>query len=189
MTRLVLTTCLAFGLAACGSSRDAMTDGPRAMVQITPTSAQGSDVRGDLSFAQTDGALRVTGTIRGLTPGSAHGFHLHRDGACGEADSDNDGQMEPGGAAGPHWDPLNTNDHEGPDDPFQSRHAGDLGNISAGADGVARIDMTLDNLSVSGQYGVVGRSVMVHADRDDLQSDPGGAAGTRVGCGVISMMN
>jgi Cu-Zn family superoxide dismutase len=189
MIRTLPALALALLLSACATSRADMDGMNRATVQITPTSADGSDVRGDITFTQASDILRITGTVRGLTPNAMHGFHIHRDPNCGEADSDGDGMMEPGGAAGPHWDPLNTNDHDGPDEDFASRHAGDLGNIQADANGVANIDMAKRELSVSGQFGVVGRALMVHADRDDLSTDPGGSAGARVGCGVIQMVN
>jgi Cu-Zn family superoxide dismutase len=64
---------------------------------------------------------------------------------------------------------------------------GDLGNIVADADGRAIIDiedteMTLD----SGPKGIIGRAVVVHAQPDDLESQPAGGSGDPVACGVIN---
>lgn len=184
MKHLLLLTAFGLTLTACDS--DDTDDRAATQVTISPTSADGSDVRGTITFTDTDGsdAVRVTGTITGLTPGD-HGFHLHRDPTCDDADSDDDGALEPAGAAGPHWDPLGTNNHAGPDTPFDERHAGDMGNITAGSDGTARVDLVADGLSVDGQYSVRGHALMVHSDRDDLETDPGGNSGTRVGCGVV----
>jgi Cu/Zn superoxide dismutase len=41
-----------------------------------------SGVGGDLAFNIDNGGVRVTGTVTGLEPGSAHGFHLHELGDC-----------------------------------------------------------------------------------------------------------
>ena len=44
----------------------------------------------------------------------------------------------------------------------------------------------VDGISVGkGADGVIGRGVIVHADPDDLKTDPGGNSGDRIGCGVI----
>ena len=65
------------------------------------------------------------------------------------------------------------------------RHAGDLGNLTAGPDGVVAGVVVDSLLALSGPTTVVGHAVIVHAGRDDLESQPGGAAGARVGCGVV----
>jgi Cu-Zn family superoxide dismutase len=178
--------CCVLTLSACAGSQQAEYGIERARAMIMPTSADGSDVRGTVTFNEVNGTLRITGTVSGLTPNSMHGFHLHQTGACGPADIDGDGMMEPGGAAGGHWDPLNTDNHDGPNEDFSDRHAGDLGNIQANSAGVATLNMAFPTLAVTGEYGVLGLAVMVHSDRDNLQQDPGGSAGTRIGCGVIS---
>jgi Cu-Zn family superoxide dismutase len=36
-----------------------------------------------------------------------------------------------------------------------------------------------------GPAGILGRSVVIHADPDDYQSQPAGNSGRRVACGVI----
>ena len=38
----------------------------------------------------------------------------------------------------------------------------------------------------SGAAGIIGRSVVIHADPDDYQSQPAGNSGRRVGCGIIA---
>ncbi len=188
-----LSLFLLLTLAACGTPEtdDALVDPPQsgidiveaasAMVRLAPTSADGASVAGDLAFTEEGSGVRLTGTLSGLTAGSTHGFHLHENGDCGPGD---DGT--PGGAAGGHWDPLATMNHEGPDAEFSTRHAGDLGNVTADGAGNAVLDLMLPDLSVGGANSVVGHSVMVHADVDDLASDPSGNAGARIGCGVIA---
>jgi Cu-Zn family superoxide dismutase len=70
--------------------------------------------------------------------------------------------------------------------PMDARHAGDLGNLTADADGKAHYEITVTNISVSSAgNSVLGRAVIVHAKPDD-GGQPTGNAGARVGCGVIS---
>ena len=65
---------------------------------------------------------------------------------------------------------------------------GDLGNLSADAAGAATKKMTAKGLIVGkGDNSVVGRAVIIHAKADDLTSQPTGAAGARVACGVIEL--
>jgi Cu-Zn family superoxide dismutase len=40
-------------------------------------------------------------------------------------------------------------------------------------------------VSLSGPDGLIGRGLVVHANADDLKSQPSGNAGARVACGVI----
>lgn len=82
--------------------------------------------------------------------------------------------------------------HGAPED--EERHVGDLGNIEAGSDGVARISITDKVIALSGDFNVLGRAVVVHSGEDDLgkggQSDSltTGHAGSRVACGVIGVL-
>ena len=71
------------------------------------------------------------------------------------------------------------------------RHAGDLGNIEATSDKAA-VDITDKQISLfPGKGCIMGRSVVVHADPDDLgkggfaDSKTTGHAGGRLSCGVI----
>lgn len=150
---------------------------------VRPTSAPGSDVQGVVRFHEMDGGLMVMVSLSGLPPGP-HAVHIHENAACGDGDSDDDGMMEPGGAAGGHWDPLMTMDHGAASEDLDDKHVGDLGNVTVGADGTVETSMTIETFPVD-DYDVAGHALMVHAGRDDLESDPGGNAGTRVGCGVI----
>lgn len=158
-----------------------------ATVEIAPTTAEGSNASGTITITHGgDSTLSMSGTISGLTPG-AHGFHLHAEGSCEEADSDNDGAMEPAGAAGPHYNKQGVDSlHAGPADPPEERHFGDFGNITADDNGEASVDLTVDRPEgIDFENDVVGRALIVHEGEDDLQSDPGGNSGTRFGCGMV----
>ena len=57
-------------------------------------------------------------------------------------------------------------EHGGPKD--LHRHAGDLGNVLAGSDGVAVIDIIDSHLSLTGGNSIIGRGLVIHATEDDL---------------------
>ena len=184
---LALAAFAVIGLTGCADTLDDFfgdDQSDRAVAKVSPTSAPGSEVNGAVYLYNAEDGIRVSGTLYGLTPGQ-HGIHIHAVPQCGEADEDGDGVADPGGAAGPHWDPLGTGNHASPADPFDTHHAGDLGNITASSEGVAVFSLPIPGLSVGGEYDVQHHALMVHSDKDDLASDPGGNAGTRVGCGVI----
>ena len=74
-----------------------------------------------------------------------------------------------------------------------TRHVGDLGNIMAGADGIAMVDIEDDliTLNAYSDNNVLDRAIVVHGGEDDLGlggnmgSTTTGNAGSRVACGLI----
>lgn len=167
------------------AATDLFTDDPEAdaAALVRPTTAPGSRAEGTVTFTNRGNDLMVNISLRGLAPG-VHGFHIHQNPSCAPADTNGDGQPDPAGAAGGHWDPLSTNDHGAPADSRQNKHLGDLGNITASSDGTVQTTMTISNFNPS-QNSVTGHAIMSHSGRDDLESDPSGNSGTRMGCGVI----
>uniref|UniRef100_A0A0A0QE01 Superoxide dismutase [Cu-Zn] n=1 Tax=Sedum alfredii TaxID=439688 RepID=A0A0A0QE01_9MAGN len=139
-----------------------------------------SAVEGVVTLTQEDdGPTTVNVCITGLTPG-LHGFHLHEFG-----DTTN-GCI----STGPHFNPKGLT-HGAPED--EIRHAGDLGNIVANADGVAEATITDNQIPLTGPNAVVGRAFVVHELEDDLGkgghelSLSTGNAGGRLACGVIGL--
>lgn len=61
-------------------------------------------------------------------------------------------------SAGPHFNPHGK-EHGAPTD--ADRHAGDLGNVEAGADGVAKILISDKQISLTGPNSIIGRTVVV----------------------------
>jgi len=57
-----------------------------------------------------------------------------------------------------------------------------LGNITADANGVAKVDVKLKGVDL---HALLGRSLVVHKDPDDLKSQPAGNSGPRIAVGVI----
>ncbi len=140
---------------------------------LSPT--KGNEANGTLIFEDGAGGVSLRGTISGLTPGK-HGFHIHETGDCSADDAS---------SAGGHFNPHG-HVHGAPDSEIGQRHNGDLGNIVADAQGNAQIDLTDSLLRLDGTDSIVGRAVIVHGDADDLSSQPSGAAGPRVACGIIN---
>ena len=139
------------------------------------------ETKGVVHFSQhsPDGPVTIKGEITGLNPGK-HGFHVHEFG-----DSTN-GCV----SAGAHFNPFGKT-HGGIED--VERHVGDLGNVIAGEDRTARFELTDKLLNLTGPNSIIGRTMVVHADEDDLgrggqeDSKTTGHAGARLACGVIGI--
>ncbi|MEX0746489.1 MAG: superoxide dismutase family protein [Rhodothermales bacterium] len=144
----------------------------QAVAQVSPT--EGNSARGTITFTSENGAVRVQGQLSGLRPGP-HGIHVHENGDCSALDAS---------SAGDHFNPTGQ-PHGSPQS--AQRHVGDLGNVEAGADSTASISLSDGLITLSGPNSVVGKAVVVHADPDDLTSQPSGNSGSRVACGVIQM--
>jgi len=144
----------------------------KAKAVVSPT--QGSKVRGVVIFTKVDNGIKVVADLEGLTPG-LHGFHVHQYGDCSAPNGD---------SAGGHFNPEGK-PHGAPT--AKERHVGDLGNVTAGEDGKAHFEWTDPLMSFEGRHSIIGLSVIVHANADDLVSQPAGNAGPRVACGVIGI--
>jgi len=138
-------------------------------------------VTGTVFFEQEgEGPVTVSGELTGLADGQ-HGFHVHQFG-------DNTNGCT---SAGPHFNPDGS-EHGAPTDAKGERHAGDLGNVEA-VGGVVKVAITDEMISLTGENSVLGRTVVVHADVDDLGkgghqlSKSTGNAGARSACGVIGI--
>lgn len=141
---------------------------------------------GKVSFTDTPAGLRVSIQAQGLAPGE-HGMHVHQVGECKASVDAATGKEVPFGAAGTHFDPMDSHAHGHPSDPAERGHAGDLPNLVAGADGRASVEYVSTKLSVKpGKNSVLGRALIVHEKPDDYRTNPTGASGGRVLCGVIN---
>lgn len=154
-----------------GDSTDAKVT--KAICTLHPT--EGNETSGIVSFTKTDTGIVVEAEVNGLTPGK-HGFHVHQYGDCSSPDAT---------SAGGHFNPQGT-DHAGPHDDM--RHVGDLGNLEADTSGYAKLTFVDKKIAFKGENSIIGRGIIVHAGEDDLTSQPTGAAGARVACGVIGIV-
>lgn len=169
MKKLVLFSISLLVLASCAS----MGGGPTATATLSPTS--GSTAAGTVTFTQRgDGAVDVEVSLTGV-PEGVHGFHIHEKGDCGDN----------GNAAGGHYNPTSTSHGAPSDDPH---HAGDFGNVTADPQGNVHTRFTTRSITVAaGPNTAVGHAVILHANPDDLKTQPSGNAGARIACGVVTM--
>ncbi len=142
--------------------------GMMALARLEPLTDR--QVQGEVTFTDLHGDLLVGAVVFGLDVEGRHGFHIHEGTSCDD----------PGNHLAPRG-----HDHGGPDDPRSERHKGDLGNLYAGADGEAGYEATIEDVSLIGDVSIVGRTVVVHERRDDLETQPSGDAGDPIACGRI----
>jgi superoxide dismutase, Cu-Zn family len=167
--RTIYAIAAAVLLAACQSVPD---EPLRATAQLQPT--KGNKTFGEATFEQVGDKVRVIVFVQGLKPDSEHGFHIHEAGDCSSGDG-----MSAKGHFNPHGKP-----HASPT--TAERHAGDLPMLKAAKDGRAKIDVTLDVITLRpGAASIVGRGLIIHADPDDFKTQPTGNSGARIACGVI----
>ena len=169
MRRLIPMAAAAALLAACQTTPD---EPLRATAALQPT--KGSKAFGEATFEQAGDKVRVIVFAQGLRPDGEHGFHIHEAGDCSSGDGMSaKGHFNPHGK--PHGNPASA-----------ERHAGDLPSLKAGKDGRAKVDVTVDAISIGqGAGNIVGRGLIIHADPDDYKTQPTGNAGARLACGVI----
>ncbi|MDR3652082.1 MAG: superoxide dismutase family protein [Paludibacter sp.] len=134
----------------------------------------GNDVKGVVTFTKVEGGIKVVADLEGLTPGK-HGIHIHEYGDCTAPD---------GTSAGGHFNPTKM-EHGSP--MGSMHHAGDMGNIVADSNGKAHLEYVDADISFFGMKSIIGRSVVVHKDEDDMKTQPTGNSGARVACGVIGI--
>lgn len=136
-----------------------------------------SSVKGEVSFTEEDGEVKMTAALSGLSEGE-HAIHIHQTADCSSAD---------GKSTGGHWNP--TNEPHGKWGAEEGYHKGDIGNFTADAEGNATVEFSTDQWCVGcddENKNIVGKAVIVHQGVDDFTSQPSGDAGARVSCtGII----
>lgn len=139
------------------------------------SSASGSNVSGTATFTPTaDGKVKMVLALDNLTAGK-HAVHLHENGDCSAADAT---------SAGGHWNPTGDDHGKRGKDEY---HAGDIDNLVVGDDGIGTLEMVINGWSFGDgePSDILNKAIIIHADADDFTSQPSGAAGSRVACGVI----
>lgn len=168
MPRMLCAAALVGALPVAASAADAVArlQGP-----------DGTEL-GTVAFTTTEsGFVGIAIAVSGL-PAGVHAIHIHETGDCSAADF---------ASAGGHF--ALGHDHgifaaNGP-------HPGDLPNLYVGESGDAKVDYFSDRISIEvGAEGSLidedGSAVVIHAGADDYASQPSGAAGDRIACGVIA---
>lgn len=130
---------------------------------------------GTVELEETPHGVLMSIEIDGLPEGT-HAFHIHETGTC----------EPPFKSAGGHYNPtgaqhgiLNEN----------GKHAGDLPNIHVTGSPlkleVLADEVTLKDGAENTLFDDDGSAIVIHEGPDDYQTDPAGAAGPRIACGVI----
>jgi len=134
----------------------------------------GSTQRGTADFFVDGEDVTVRLAVSGARPGR-HGVHLHERADCSAMDAS---------SAGGHWNPGLASHGAFEASPS---HLGDLGNLEVAADGTGTMLLTTRRWSLSSGRGddIVGHSLVIHADADDVTTQPAGNSGDRVACGVV----
>lgn len=133
---------------------------------------QDQKISGVVTFTRVPDGIKIIADVDGLKPGK-HGFHVHEHGDCSGTD---------GMKAGGHFNPTNSK-HGGPDS--SERHVGDFGNLEADENGHAYYERVDKLITFEGANSILGRSIIIHADPDDLVTQPTGNSGGRIACGKI----
>lgn len=181
----IIIICLSM-LAACSpakkeeqSSEETQMEETSEMAQpaayATLNSASGSTVSGTANFVQTgDMTVKMSLEVQGLTPGD-HALHLHEKGDCSAADAS---------SAGGHWNPTGVAHGKRGEGEF---HAGDVINLTADADGNVSWSQEISGWTIGGSdsSNILNHGIIIHDKLDDFKTQPTGAAGGRVACGVI----
>jgi Cu-Zn family superoxide dismutase len=139
------------------------------------------EAQGIVSFHQntTKKGTQIQVFMEGLTPG-LHGFHVHRSGNV----------LEGAGSLCDHYNPFGKA-HGGRNDP--NAHLGDLGNVYANERGEVDETFYAKYIDLYGPYSILGRSIVVHSDPDDLGKGPykdsktTGHSGKRILWGIIGI--
>lgn len=181
-TQILLALVIFSALALTAAAVDAKKCLEQAPLSCDLKPTAGNRVRGRVvltpAYFQGRCRVRVRARIINLSPRQQHGWHIHTYGDL----SLNDGTAQGGHFTSPR---LDERPHGLPLD--RKRHWGDLGNLKANAKGVARpnqIDLVIR------LRGIIGRGIIVHADRDQGSSvQPTGGSGARLAQCVIGFAN
>lgn len=139
------------------------------------------NISGTVWFADVQGGTEICVNVYGLPPYrpaigneppiGPHGFHIHQFGNCQVGDPNN-----PFISAGDHWNPTNQP---------HGNHHGDFPALFSNS-GYASMCFFTNKFKVS---EVIGKSIIIHQNPDDYRTQPAGAAGKRLACGVIQLIN
>ena len=165
--RLTAATAVAFLAVAVGGRVWATGAIATAVLKF----ADGSDA-GTIKLTEAPAGVLLKFDLKGLTPGP-HALHVHETGKC-EADFSG-----AGGIYNPETEEL-----------FLGSMAGDLPNVVAAADGTAAAEVLTTFFRLSKEtedtlFDADGSALVLFEKADDYLSEPEGAAGTRVACGVL----
>ena len=159
-----------------GASAEAATQSPApaTVARAALEARSGSALTGEGVFTREGEEVVLTVAVTGVSPGT-HAVHLHEKGDCSAPDAS---------SAGGHWNPTSEAHGQWGHAPH---HLGDVGNLEVGEDGSGRLVFRAGvwEVGTGGERDIVGHALVVHEKVDDFTTQPTGAAGGRIGCGVV----
>ncbi|WP_340588569.1 superoxide dismutase family protein [Erythrobacter alti] len=175
MPRLTIIAAAPIALLALTGCQTVYESAATQIASATILNRQGTEV-GTARMYSLRGEVTLNASFAGLSEGT-HAVHLHGVGNCSAGDFT---------SAGGHLNPGN-NQH-GTLNP-RGAHLGDLPNVSISADGSGTMSTILRgtvSAVTNNLFDSDGTAIVVHEGADDYRSDPAGAAGGRVACGVVT---
>ena len=158
-------------LAAAALVAASQTASAAEQAQASMMNANGESV-GAVTLSATPHGTLLHATLENL-PAGAHAFHVHAVGVCEAPFKSAGGHFNPGGAK------HGIESAEG-------MHVGDMPNIHVPDSGALEIEILNTQLKLDASlFDEDGASIVIHDGPDDYVSDPAGAAGPRIACGVI----
>ena len=150
---------------------------PKKPLTVPMKSSIGDDA-GEIEITEKDKIVTLNVMLRGLPPGQ-HGIHVHAGGSCTGPDfTDAGGHLNPDSKQHGFKNPM-------------GHHAGDFPtSVTVMDDGHGSYKLTSKDITLKpGEpNSVYGKTIVVHASADDEMTDPAGASGKRIACGVVPAM-
>ena len=144
-------------------------------VSVLNSNYKSKIIEGIVLFIQKEDYVQIKIDIKGLNKNHLHGFHIHESGDLREGCK----------SCCSHYNPENTEHGE-----LHGGHAGDLGNIKTDENGNCKLTLKTSKFIVD---NILGRSIIIHEDEDDLglgefeDSKTTGHSGSRIACALIGI--
>lgn len=149
----------------------------REVIETTLIDNQGKQI-GSLKITQATSGVLINLKAENL-PAGPRGMHFHSVGDCSDLEKFKSAK----GHVDPHTKPHGFLNEKGP-------HEGNLPNLIVGEDGSVEVELYSHMVNLdSGEAKLLdedGSALIIHANKDDHNTQPIGGSGARIACGVIT---